>query len=92
MAPSGELALLAPRGRPRLDRGGPQGHDDGRRSIQIGHVIMEATVFWKIFAIWTYLTFVAAFVATFVVALDAQDRIHRDLVTTNAALTEMIRR
>ena len=53
---------------------------------------MEATVFWKIFAIWAYLTFVAAFVIAFVVALDAQDRIHRDLVTTNAALAEMLRR
>jgi hypothetical protein len=51
---------------------------------------MEATVFWKIFAIWTYLTFVAAFVIAFVVAFDTC-RIHQDLVTTNAALAEMLR-
>ena len=48
---------------------------------------MEATVFWKIFAIWAYLTFVVALV----VALDTLGRIHQDLLTTNAALTEMIR-
>jgi hypothetical protein len=51
----------------------------GAGQSKIGHAIMEATVFWKIFAIWAYLTFVAAFVIAFVVALDAQDRIHRDL-------------
>ena len=52
---------------------------------------MEATVFWKIFAIWTYLTFVAAFFVALFVAFDTC-RIHQDLVTTNAALAEMLRR